>query len=214
MSHDDPNRDERIRERSQARRARQKEETRRAILDAAGKLFAENGYEAFSLRQVAERIGYSPTTIYLYFDDKDQLLFEVALEGFEEFGRMLQDAYASETAPMARMGAIGRAYIRFGIGHPVHYRLMFLHRPEFLVRPRPGGRGPTIDSFGVLFDTVQELLESGSIAHHDPVTVAHLLWSGVHGIVTMAISAPQFDEDQAWRVAELYFPSIVRGLQD
>lgn len=213
MPNDEATRDQRIRTRSQARRERQKEETRRAILDAAGALFADNGYEAFSLRQVAERIGYSPTTIYLYFEDKDELLFEVALEGFEMFGQMLRDASQTAATPTDRMAAIGRAYIRFGLDHPVHYKLMFLHRPEFLMRPRPGGRRPTIDSFGVLSDTVEELLSTGTIAPADPVTVTHLLWTGVHGIVTMAISAPQFDEDQASRVAELYFSSIMRGLQ-
>jgi AcrR family transcriptional regulator len=51
-------------------------------VDAAGALFLEQGYERFSLRKVAERIGYSPTTIYLYFRDKDDLLFTVVDEGF------------------------------------------------------------------------------------------------------------------------------------
>lgn len=213
MSADDTTRDERIREKSQARRARRKVETRRAILDAAGELFGEHGFEAFSLRQVAERIGYSPTTIYLYFADKDELLFEVALEGFEEFGRQLRHAFEGAGDPAAKLEAIGRTYIRFGLAHPVHYRLMFLHRPEFLVRPGPEDRKRTIESFNVLFAAVQELLDSGTIAPADPVTVAHVLWAGVHGIVTMAISMPQFGEDQAWDMADLYLPAIFRGLQ-
>lgn len=210
---DDSTQDARIRKGSQARREQRKEDTRRAILDAAGELIAEAGYEAFSLRQVAERIGYSPTTIYLYFADKDALLFEVVLEGFDAFGSMLVEAYESASDPTAKLAAIGRAYIRFGLSHPVHYRLMFVHRPEFLIRPRPEDRKRAIDSFNVLFDTVQELLASGAIAPRDPVDVVHVLWTGVHGIVAMAISSPEFSEEQAWRVAELYFPSILKGLQ-
>jgi AcrR family transcriptional regulator len=60
---------------TQAERLRKALRYRQAILTAAGALFLEQGYERFSLRKVAERIGYSPTTIYPYFRDKDDLLF-------------------------------------------------------------------------------------------------------------------------------------------
>src|SRR2546428_13605803 len=86
---------ERVRNASRQRRAHEKQELRAAILAAAGKLFDEQGYERFSLRQVAELIGYSPTTIYLYFKDKDDLLFTVVDEGFDRFGQQLADAAAS-----------------------------------------------------------------------------------------------------------------------
>ena len=68
---------ERLRQAIRHRRDQEKQELRQTILNAAGELFLEQGYERFSLRKVAERIGYSPTTIYLYFRDKDDLLFTV-----------------------------------------------------------------------------------------------------------------------------------------
>lgn len=206
-------REARIRDRSTERRERRKEALRRAILDAAGALFVEKGYEQFSLRQVAERIGYTPTTIYHHFADKDELLFEVVLEGFETFGQRLQTAYDAEHQPEARLEAIGRAYVRFGLEHPAHYRLMFMERPEFLMRPGTGGREPTIDSFGVLFKTVEELQESGLADPSDTRTLAQLLWSGVHGIVALAIATPTCDEVQAARLTDLYLPSILKGLR-
>jgi AcrR family transcriptional regulator len=55
------------------RRARQKSSLRRQILDAARQMFAEEGYERVSMRRLAARIEYSPTAIYLYFKDKDEL---------------------------------------------------------------------------------------------------------------------------------------------
>lgn len=187
-------------------------DVRRAILDAAGALFVEHGLAGFSLRQVADRIGYSPTAIYLYFTDKEELLFEVVGEGFAEFGERLQAAYDGSERPIARLEAIGRAYIDFGLERPIHYRLMFMERPEFLRRPRPGQGGATIDAFGVLFRTVGELQAAGYAADSDPRTVAQLLWSGVHGIVALAITMPDCDDVQARRIADLYFPAISRGL--
>lgn len=53
-------------------------------------MIAENGYEAFSLRQGAERIGYSPTTIYLYFADIAELLFSSTIERSSAIGRALE----------------------------------------------------------------------------------------------------------------------------
>src|SRR3954454_21915364 len=93
---------ERLRDASRQRRDQEKQDVRQAILDAAAELFREHGYEHFSLRQVAERIGYSPTTIYLYFDDKDDLLFTVADLGFTRFGEQLAEAAANTGDPAKR----------------------------------------------------------------------------------------------------------------
>src|SRR4026207_849546 len=102
---------ERLRDASRQRRDQGKQCGRLATRDAAAQLFHEHGYERFSLRQVAERIGYSPTTIYLYFTDKDDLLFTVADVGFTRFGEQLVAAAAATTNPVERLRALGRAYM-------------------------------------------------------------------------------------------------------
>src|SRR5688572_1334859 len=95
-----PTRNERLREGSRQRRDQEKQELRGAILKTAADLFLETGYDKFSLRQVAERIGYSPGTIYLYYENKEDLLFAVADAGYREFGARLQSASDSTTNPM------------------------------------------------------------------------------------------------------------------
>lgn len=187
-------------------------DTRRAILDAAITLFLEHGYEGFSLRQVAREIGYTPTTIYLYFKDKDDLLFHVAVEGFRNFGTDLQAGYAAASSPDARLRAIGRAYIQFGLKHPLHYRLMFIERGEFLQRKAPEGFEAPIDSFGILVQTVAECVQSGLFRTGDPLQYALAIWSTVHGIVSLAINSPYFDEAQVPAVSELAVEMIVKGL--
>jgi AcrR family transcriptional regulator len=212
---DAPTRKQRIRAASARRREERRLETRQAILTAAEALFLEHGYEGFSLRQVAEQVGYSATTIYLYFRDKDELLFEVALEGFDRFGRALREAHGKAAAPFERLRAIGRAYVAFGLGHPLHYRLMFMQRGEFLQELHPAEQKPLIESdgFRVLFDAVGEALEAGVIRPGDPLAVATLLWAGVHGVVSLAISMPFLDEDWATQTAEAYFVMMREGLE-
>src|SRR5260370_7898358 len=90
---------QRLRQAIRHRQDQEKQALRQTILTTAGELFLEQGYDHFSLRKVAERIGYSPTTIYLYFRDKDDLLFTVVDEGFTRFGNHLPAPPAITQAP-------------------------------------------------------------------------------------------------------------------
>lgn len=202
----------RIKQASQERREQQKLETRQAILKAATQLFAEKGYENFSLRQVAEAIGYTPTTIYLYFQNKDDLLFQTAIQGFKTFGEMLQTAYDGGKNPLERMQAIGRAYVDFGLEHPVHYRLMFMQRGEFLLEKSPEGAEPIIDSFGILETTLQECIDAGLGKPANVKELAGTIWSGVHGIVALAISVPYIGKEEAYGMLRHYQHILKRGL--
>lgn len=187
-------------------------DTRRAILDAAIALFLEHGYEKFSLRQVARQIGYTPTTIYLYFEDKDDLLFHAAMDGFKQFGQRLQAAYASAGTPLERLTAIGKAYVRFGLENPLHYRLMFMERSEFLQRTPPPGFEKPIDSFGILLKTVNECLTADLLKPGDPLVYAATIWATVHGIVALAVATPYIDGRSVPAMEEVAHDMIVNGL--
>jgi AcrR family transcriptional regulator len=183
-------RDQRLRQASRRRRAADKQELRRAILEAASDLFLERGYEGFSLRQVAERIGYTPTTIYLYFTDKDALLFALLDNAFDRFGAALRQASEHFDDPVEKLEALGRAYVRFGLEHPQHYQLMFVVRSDFLLQARATETEPRIASFRVLQDAVELAMSSGALRQGDVEGTSLLLWSLMHGIVSLAISMP------------------------
>jgi AcrR family transcriptional regulator len=204
---------ERLRDASRHRRDQEKQDVRQAILDAAATLFREHGYERFSLRQVAERIGYSPTTIYLYFTDKDDLLFTVADVGFNRFGEQLVAAAASAKDPAGRLTAMGRAYIDFGIQNPAYYQLMFMQRGDFLMGQRAGECKPRIDSFGVLQQVVRDAIDAGAVRPGDAEPYADALWALVHGIVAMAITMPFFPSERAQAAAEAGFALMLDAMQ-
>jgi AcrR family transcriptional regulator len=183
-----PTRAERLRQASAQRRAPQQETLRRTILAAAGELFLAHGYEGFSLRQVAERIGYSATTLYRYFADKDDLLFAIVDEGFQRFRRALLEAARSADDPLQRLRALGQASIRFGLEHPVHSQLMFMQRADLLFRQRAGQTSAPIDSFDILQRTVQQAMEAGALRQGPAETHSHVLWALVHGITSLAVA--------------------------
>lgn len=187
-------RSERLRAASRQRREAQKQELRAAILKAAGGLFLEHGYEHFSLRQVAEQIGYSPGTIYLYFRDKDDLLQAAVGEGFERFEQALRSAARDAADAGERLHRLTDAYVGFGLANPVLYRLMFMQRPDFLIERGEGLLEPKINAFAVLEDAVRTALAEGALPPGEVLSTADVLWSLTHGLVSLAISMPIFDE--------------------
>lgn len=203
----------RARQSIRERREREKQELREAILRAAGELFVEQGYEHFSLRQVAERIGYSATTIYLYFQDKDDLLFAVVDEGFERFGQQLRAAAASTEDPWQRIMLLGRAYISFGLNNPEYYQVMFMQRSDFLMTARHGERKPRVNSFMVLQQAVEEAVQAGIIQGEDVLTVSHVLWAQVHGITSLAITMPFFTHEQVSEIMRVSLNMTAKGLR-
>ena len=204
---------ERLRQAIRHRQEQEKQELRQAILTAAGELFLEQGYERFSLRKVAERIGYSPTTIYLYFRDKDDLLFTVVDEGFVRFGQQLVAAAESQEDPWERIIALGRAYVAFGLQNPVYYQLMFMQRTDFLTRRQAGESQPRIASFRVLRHAVQQAIDAGVLRPGDAESYSDVLWALVHGMVSLAISMPMFDASRLQRTMETAWQMECQGLR-
>ncbi len=173
------------------RREREKEALRTQILDAARYLFARDGYEAVTMRAIAERIEYSPRTIYLHFKDKEDLIRELCRHDFQVFGAKLAKS-GQVKDPIARIKAIGLAYARFGTENPNHYRLMFMSEaPDYEGKGEEGWKGnPEVDAYAFLLSTMQEAVASGRLRpeHKDPELLSQTLWAGVHGVVALNIA--------------------------
>src|SRR5581483_625039 len=107
------------------RREREKQEVRRKILDAARELFVTVGYDAVTMRKIAEKIEYSPTAIYLHFKDKEELIQELCENDFYSFSVHFASVNAIED-PEERLRAAGQVYVDFALACPNQYRLMFM----------------------------------------------------------------------------------------
>src|ERR1035438_7522494 len=108
------------------RREREKHALRQDILSAARELFANEGYESVSMRKIAEKIEYSPTTIYLYFRDKQEVVQEICRETFLLLTQRLNAVLLEPGDPVDRLKSGMRAYISFGLEHPDHYRVSLM----------------------------------------------------------------------------------------
>ena len=164
----------------------------------------ETGDESLvSVRAVADRVGCTAPAIYMHFGDKDDLFREVCEVRFKELNKLFDEVTATTDDPLERLTELGRAYYRFGTENPEHYRVLMMTKmvhkhdeADF----RPGETEAQGDAaFNRLVSAVQACIDSGALRPGDPVITAVTLWSGLHGLVSLLITAPNFpwpDRDQ------------------
>jgi AcrR family transcriptional regulator len=201
---------------SHDRREQARRDLRERILGAATDLFTEGGADAVTMRAVAERIGYSATTIYLHFPDRDALLFAIVDNSFGVFGERMRVAIASSDDPRERLSAMGRAYVTFALDHPAHYRLMFIQRPDYLLAHGPEEDRARIESLGALSAVAIAVAARRGTHSADlrlaPDTVADAVWGAVHGIAALATGVPIFDRARALAATEASVELLATGL--
>ena len=201
------------------RRERERHELRERILDAARTLFAEQGYDAVTMRKIAEKIEYSPTAIYFHFKDKQTLLQELCDTDFGALAHEFQKI-ARIQDPIDRLRQIGRAYVSFAIAYPNHYRLMFMTPSKASLNPdasRLAKGNPEEDAYAFLRATVAEAIAAGRMRPElsNADLVSQMVWAGTHGVVSLHIS----NCDDSWidwydarETAHALIETMLRGL--
>lgn len=205
---------------SRRRRASKGEgdQLRDELLDAAESLLLERGsMDAVSVRAIADRVGVTPPSLYLHFDDKDDLFFAVCERRFSDFEAVLREARdAAGDDPVDRLLAMGRAYVRYGTERSEHYEIIFGPRAQDVVGDRPLEDSAGLRAFGMLVETIAAAIASGTLRDEDPWLVSLTVWSAVHGAVMLLLSkdalGDRFPLPAADVLGEQVCQTIVRGL--
>lgn len=197
----------------QERKAREKRELRQEILAAARDLFAEQGFQAVSMRKIAERIEYSPTTIYLHFRDKNDLFDCLCEQTFAKLVRKFELLEKCED-PLLSLRKGLRAFIDFGLKHPQDYQVTFLMNdgrdaPEEAVGRHQLG----CLAFEKLERSVGAAIDSGHLQPIDTHKAAEILWAGVHGLTSLLIVHPKFPWTNKSELIEAMIDALLRGLE-
>lgn len=175
------------------------ENLRRTILDASLDLIAAEGLEGFSMREVARRAGVSHQAPYHHFPDREAIMAAIVAEGFQ---RLRDDSIAAiegESDPYVRMQAMGRAYIRFALHNPAHFKLMF--RSEHVREDRhDDARAGAQSAYDVLLQLAGHVAAKSGQRTELVVLTA---WSMVHGLATLMLEGKldKVLDDSAERLA-------------
>jgi AcrR family transcriptional regulator len=180
------------------RKEREREEMKRKILESAKKLFLELGYEKTSIRGIAEDIEYSPATIYLYFKDKNELLFSLHQEAFVEFGKTFQKVAHLPTA-FEKLIQLGYEYLNFAFSNPELYELMFLlTAPMETLEIREDVWEDGKNVYMGLEQLVGQCKQEGHFQEANVSELSMMIWATVHGLVTIQLRkrCSMFEEEE------------------
>jgi AcrR family transcriptional regulator len=151
-------------------------------------MFADRGYEAVTLREIAKEIGYTHAVIYQHFPDKWHILVELSRETIGLMVQNFDEIAAKHRSPKERLFATSRGLIQFCIVHPQQFRNVFFG-PE----NRNGVRaGQYIDDIGrLLFERFVQLFfevaRDEGLPNKDDTVVAHTWWFSIFGLATLFV---------------------------
>ena len=189
---------------AEQRRSQHRADARRAILDATESLLAEEGYESFSIRRLVERCGYTAPTIYHYFGDKPGLLDALLEEVFQKLVRLIRRVPASDDA-IEYLRALARAFVRFGLRNPTHYRLLTQPRDPASQPPR------SVEAVRELLEKPWlELWEAGRLRSGDARSASQSLWALCDGLIHLRAARP--DHDWSKFLVDDSIDALLRGL--
>jgi len=187
------------------RRARQREEARRAILDATEFLLIESGGFDFSIRSLSKRCGYSAPTVYHYFGDKDGLVDAL----LEERVAVLADAI--ERVPVSGdaledLRAVLRAFVGFSVEHPTFDKLMWTVSSKGQTRTTPAMERLSAR----VRPPLEALAGSGRLGDGDVESAGQMIWALLHGLSALRVTEPA----HPWvpNLGERALDTLLRGM--
>ena len=169
----------------------ERQQLRQLIIDAARELFVARGVEAVTMREIAKRIDYSATSIYLHFADKEALLRAICDTDFLALATSLKSILQIQN-PVERMHAMGRGYAAFALTHPNHYRMMFMteRTPYDPAESSLQQNNAEQDAYFQLKTVVNDVYTAGCFRAdlHDADLIAQTIWAGMHGVCSLQIN--------------------------
>lgn len=197
------------------KRTKYREEFRREILDAAREIFVNEGYEKFSMRKLAEKIDYSPTTIYLYFKDKDKLLLAICEEVAEQFFADLNHIRAHHIDPLETLRQALLYLIEFGFNNPNQYKVFFFTSCDVYGAQEKFMEEESMarNSYFIFREIVRDCLEKGKLRKMDLEMLTQVLAVATHGLIAMTIYRKSFPWADRNMLARTLVDGLLRGYE-
>jgi AcrR family transcriptional regulator len=179
----------------QERKQRERAQRERLIVATARELAEQQGWDAVTTRQLAQRIEYSQPVLYSHFRGKREIIGAVALEGATEMAVAVRAATSAAEGPRARVTALAHAYLDFAARNPAVYDALFQLDGglAYAVEQTPA---PLKDAFATLLETLAEVAGDGV----EPGLFTEVFWASLHGLATLTRSGRLLHEDAERRV--------------
>lgn len=176
------------------RKQRQKEEVRASILHAAWQVVEKEGWQALSMRKIADAIEYSAPVIYDHFANKEAILTEFTKRGFRLLNEDLIKARDRFVNLEQQIEAMGYAYWKFAFDNKEYYQLMYgLGMPGCETVKQI----PELAAFTeLIMDQIKKLIAENNNKSADPFLKLHTFWSTLHGLISINMMGKENGRDE------------------
>lgn len=159
------------------RKSRERAEREQRIVAAARAIAEREGWEAVTVRRLAEEIEYSQPVLYSHFENRTAIVAAVAVEGFGEIAEVMRSAANAASGTAEAVDAVARAYLDFALGHPALYEAMFV-LPTDLRFAEAETREELRSAFDAIAAVVAPFCEDAEVA-------AETFWAALHGLAEL-----------------------------
>lgn len=179
-------------------------------MDAARELFVAEGYASVSMRKIADKINYSPTTIYLYFKDKTDLLHQICEQTFARLAQNIKAIQQLSDNPLEKLRSGMREYVHFGLKHPSQYEIVF-------IAPLPKNLGTKFEqtngeiAFNTLRGVIAECVSANLLKSGDVELISQTLWAGIHGVTSLLIKHGGFPFIERDKLIDNLIDTLISG---
>lgn len=183
---------------------------RARIVDAAVKIVASDGFEALSMRSLAEAVELTPGALYRYFSSKDEVT-EAVFGGGGALDDRLLAAARSRVSDLEALRRVLKSYAEFAFEDEVRFRALFLkhHGQAGRAFHARGARRPGAEACK---RRIQSAMDSGVFRKMDPDLAFQVLWGAVHGVVVLMLTAEGFPFAQRSKVIDAAIDNAVGGM--
>jgi AcrR family transcriptional regulator len=197
---------------SKERINRLKENTRVNILDAAYGIVKDEGWQALSMRKIADRIEYTAPIIYEYYANKEAILLELTKKGFVMLADRMNEAKAKQTGLAEQIEALWLAYWNFAFEQKEYYQLMFGVEVNCCIMDEllPAGTTP----YDIAAEPIAKMMGIGNPDDDRVCTKYYTYWSIIHGLISINIVRKGTSDEINRQILKDAITGITRSLKN
>ena len=197
---------------SKERIARQKEETRLNILDAALEIVKEEGWNSLSMRKIADKIEYTAPIIYEYFANKEGILLELTRKGYIILAGEVRAALQKHAHPADQLEAMWIAYWDFAFKYKELYQLMYGVDMNCCELKKSMPESALVDD--LIYDVIEGLIDAENRSEDFVCRKYYTFWSIIHGLISINLVNKGRNEEMNQRILKDAIKGIIKYINE
>lgn len=194
------------------RREREKEEMKELILSAASEIVALEGFEQISIRKIAAKIEYSPSIIYHYFADKDEIINHLMRKGYKKIVEAVSAADRKSDSPEEQIKEMTRNYIEAALRMPEEFMAAHLNKSSQALEHTSylfKGASTENPALVVLYQCIKEINKDIEIDNLKLELIAQMIAAASFGFIIKLIIEKDLGEDQRQTLIKYFSEEVV-----